>query len=218
MASLILYGYWRSSCAYRVRIALGLKGLDYEYRAVHLVRDGGEQRKADYLRLNPLGQVPFLVHGERGLAQSMAIFQYLETLRPEPALFPADAYDRARALQLCEIVNAGIQPLQNLRALQELAARFGADDAAKAEWSSLWMTRGFEALERELAGRAGTYALGETPSAVDAFLVPQIYNANRFGLDMGAFPTLSRIDRACAGHAAFAAAEPSRQPDAPSAD
>ncbi len=215
MASIILYSYWRSSCSYRVRIALNLKGLDYEYRGVHLLRDGGEQRAQEYRALNPMAQVPYLVHDGFGLAQSMAILQYLDGLGGESRLFPSDPREQARVVQLCEIVNAGIQPLQNLRVLQELETAHGADGAGKADWSRLWMSRGFAALERELAPRAGCFAMGDAASAVDVFLVPQIYNANRFDMDMSAYPTLARINEACLGLAAFADAEPSRQPDAP---
>ena len=214
MSDLILYSYWRSSCSYRVRIALHLKGLDFEYRAVHLVKDGGEQKKADYLSLNPMGEVPCLVHKGHNLSQSMAIIEYLE-LFPNPSLLPTDPVDACRVRQICEHINTGIQPIQNLKVLQEIDRRFNVGGEGKAAWAGDWIARGFESLEKRVAQTAGTYCFGDTITAADLFLIPQVYNANRFSLDMDRYPTLKRINETCLEHDAFIKAEPSCQPDAP---
>lgn len=215
MSDIVLYSYWRSSCSYRVRIVLELKGLTFDYHAVHLVRDGGEQHKEAYRAVNPSGQVPALVHQGQTLTQSVAIVEYLEAVFPEPRLYPRDPFEAARARQLCEMINAGIQPLQNLAVLQSLEQRFDCDAAEKAAWSRHWMAPVFAALERTLEQVAGVFSLGDEPSVVDAFLIPQIYNARRFELDMSPYPLLTRIDEACRGLAAFSRAEPAAQPDAP---
>ena len=215
MSDLVLYSYWRSSCSFRVRIALNLKGLPYEYRGVHLVRDGGEQNKQIYRDINPLAQVPSLVHEGRVLTQSMAIAEYLDDIHPEPALFPADPFDAARVRAACEVINAGIQPLQNLRLLQELARRYQVDDEMKADWSRFWMARGLAALEVQLAKTAGDFSFGDTATAADSFLVPQLYNARRFALDLAPYPTVTRVEAHCLTQGAFVAAAPERQPDAP---
>lgn len=215
MSSLILYSYYRSSCAYRVRIALNLKGLDYEYRPVHLVRDGGEQYKEDYLKFNPMGQVPCLIHDDKVLTQSLAILQYLDEVFPKPAIFPPDPFGKAKVLQLCETINAGIQPLQNLSVLRHLDGTFEAGDKGKFDWAHYWIARGFNAFEAMLRETAGTYCLGNEVTAADALLVPQIYNANRFKVDLDAYPTIQRVWAACRELQAFIDAEPENQIDAP---
>jgi len=215
MSSLILYSYWRSSCAYRVRIALNLKGLAYEYRDVHLVRDGGRQNQESYRALNPMSQVPCLIHQDRVLTQSLAIVAYLDRLQQIPPLFPGDPFAAARVLAFCELINAGIQPLQNLRVLQELAGRFGAGEEDKAEWSRFWMARGFAAMETQLQETAGKFCFGDEVSAADCFLVPQLYTARRYELELTAFPTIIRFEKNCFELAAFRDAVPERQPDAP---
>ncbi len=212
MANLILYSYWRSSCSYRVRIGLYLKDLVFEYRPVHLVRGG--QHQAAYRALNPMAQVPCLVHGDRSLGESMAILDYLDGLREEPPLFPKDPWTGARVRQLCEMINAGIQPIQNLSVLKELKKRFGAGPEAVTAWVVDWINRGFQALERKIAETAGTFAVGDRVTAVELFLVPQVYNANRYGVEMTRFPFLQRIDEACRNLPAFQKADPSCQPDA----
>ena len=209
-----LHGYWRSSCTYRVRIALGLKALPYEVVGVNLLE--GRQRSDAMVAVNPSGQVPVLeVEGEGGpvgLAQSVAILEYLEETHPEPPLLPEDPIARARARQLTEVVNSGIQPLQNLAVMKALAAE-GVDAKAWSRRVILEGLRAYEALAEPLAGR---FSVGDAPSFADCALVPQLYNARRFEIDVAArLPLLARIDAACAELEPFQAAHPDRQPDAP---
>lgn len=216
MANLKLYGYWRSSATYRVRIALNLKGLAYETVPVHLVRDGGEQHRADFLELNPIGQVPVLLHGERTLRQSLAIIEYLEDLRPEPSLFPREARDRARVRAMALLVACEIHPLCNLRVLQHLEHTMGMDDAGRGAWMRHWMAQGLAAFEAMVHDHpsTGDFCEGDIPGLADCFLIPQLYNAHRHGLDLEPYPTLRRIEANCLDLPAFQAAAPEQQPDA----
>ncbi|WP_233843795.1 maleylacetoacetate isomerase [Dyella sp. 2HG41-7] len=218
-SSLVLYSYWRSSAAFRVRIALNLKGLRYETRAVHLVRDGGEQHAPDYVALNPQQLVPALIDGEKVITQSMAIIEYLDETHPSPALLPGDAAGRARVRALSQLVGCDIHPIGNLRVLQWIESQFGADDEQKAVWSRHWIATGFQALEAMLANNkdTGRFCHGDIPSMADACLVPQVYNARRWKVPLGDYPTILRIDAACAAMDAFHEATPERQPDAPKA-
>jgi maleylacetoacetate isomerase len=212
----LLYGYWRSSAAYRVRIALNLKAIDYEQVPVHLVRDGGEQHQPSYRELNPQRLVPILVVGDTVITQSLAILEYLEETGPPPALLPADAAGRARVRSLAQIIACDVHPLQNLRVLNYLTGELGADDGQRIAWARHWVCEGLRALEERLArsSATGTFCHGESPGLADACLVPQLYNAVRFGCELDAFPTVRRIDEACRELRAFAAAAPETQPDA----
>ncbi|HZX70085.1 MAG TPA: maleylacetoacetate isomerase [Rhodanobacter sp.] len=216
---LVLYSYWRSSAAYRVRIALHLKGLSYETRPVHLVRDGGEQHAPAYRALNPLETVPCLLDGDRVITQSLAIMEYLDEMHraEEAALLPMDPRGRAQVRELAMAVCCDIHPLGNLRVLQQLEAEFGASDEQRATWSRHWMGVGFKAIEAMLAGSAATgrYCHGETPGMADACLIPQVYNALRWKLPMDDYPTISRIHAACNELEAFQRAAPEAQIDAP---
>lgn len=204
-----LYSYWRSSCSWRVRIALAWKGLDYTYLPVNLLE--GDQHSEEHRARNPMRQVPYLWDDGFGLAQSMAILEYLEETVSEPALLPSDPRNRARARQLAEMINAGIQPLQNFAVLQMLEG-FEVD---KKAWSQSWIARGFAALEKIAEGTAGQYLVGDTVTFADLMLVPQMYNARRFGVVLDNYPTLVRVDAACAELPAFQASHPDAQPDAP---
>ncbi|HEY6078341.1 MAG TPA: maleylacetoacetate isomerase [Polyangiaceae bacterium] len=208
-----LWSYWRSSSAYRVRIALGLKGLSYEYVAVQL-RAGGEQHQGAFAGINPMRQVPALEVGEAGqaavLVQSMAIIEYLDERFPEPPLLPGSALDRAHVRALAELVNSGIQPLQNLDVLNELE-KGGLERQA---WSRHFIARGLAALELSARDRAGAFLVGDAPTLADVYLVPQLYNARRFALALDAYPTLTRADDSARALPAFQAALPERQPDA----
>ena len=210
-----LYSYWRSSCSWRVRIALNFKELAYTYEAVHLMKDGGQQNSEAYRALNPMRTVPTLEFEEGGmvrrLSQSIAILEYLEERYRTPALLPADPLLRARTRMLAEMVNSGIQPLQNLSVLQFVKDEVKGDDKA---FAAHWNARGLTAFEAAVKETAGTYCLGETVSFADICLVPQLYGARRYGVDLAQFPTLTRIEAACEKLPAFQAAHPDRQPDA----
>ena len=213
---MILYGFWRSSATWRVRVALAHKGLAFDYRPVNTQREGGgEQHEPGYLALNPMGQVPLLVVDEGGtsarIAQSMAILEYLEERHPERPLLPHDPLARARARQLAEIVNAGIQPLQNTSVQRHVRA-LGQDDRA---WVVHWVARGLGALEAEARASAGRFAVGDAPSFADVCIVPELYFARRFAVDLARYPTLLRIEQACAELDAFQKAHADRQPDRP---
>jgi maleylacetoacetate isomerase/maleylpyruvate isomerase len=212
----VLYGYWRSSAAYRVRIALNLKGIEYEQAPVHLVRNGGEQHQPDYRALNPQRLVPTLAIGETVITQSLAILEYLEETGPAPALLPDDAVGRARVRSLAQIVACDVHPLQNLRVLNYLTGQLGTSDSQRSAWARHWISEGLRALEERLSRSAatGTYCHGETPGLADICLVPQLYNARRFACELDAFPTVRRIDEACRELTAFRAAAPEAQPDA----
>lgn len=212
-----LYSYWRSSSAYRVRIALSLKKIPYDYISVHLLRDGGEQLKPEYLKLNPKGEVPVLVSPELSVSQSMAILHYLEDSFPYPSLLSKDPIRKAKTLELCEIINSGIQPLQNLSLLQKLERDFSWNAEAKPRWIREVIEKGFRALEPLLQKSAQDFCMGPDPSFADCFLIPQVYNAYRFKLSMQEFPTISKIYEHCLSLEAFQAASPEKQPDAESA-
>ena len=211
---MILYDYWRSSSAWRVRIALHFKGIAFERRVVNLIKDGGEQHTDAFRTLNPLGQVPVLVteekDGARTITQSMAIIGYLEETVPVPPLLPADPWLRARARQLAEIVNAGTQPLQNLTVLDHVEAQ-GLDREA---WARHFIASGLAALEAASQETEATFLVGDAPSIADLYLVPQLYNARRWKVDLAPYPTLVRVDATCAGLPAFVAAHPDAQSDA----
>lgn len=213
---LVLYGYWRSSAAYRVRIALNLKGLKYTYQAVHLLQDGGQQYAADYHQINPQQLVPSLRDGERTFTQSLAIMEYLDETRPEPALLPTEARGRAQVRGWAMLIACDIHPLGNLRVLQNLESEYGADAEKRADWVRHWMALGFCALEEELAANpaTGRFCYGDTPGMADACLVPQYYNALRWKLPLENYPTLARIYAECNELKEFQLAAPEVQPDA----
>lgn len=215
-AEFILYTYFRSSAAFRVRIALALKGLAAEQKFVHLLKGGGEQHGADYKSVNPQGLVPTLVHDGIAIGQSLAILEYLDEIHPEPPLLPADAKGRARVRQLACIIACDIHPLNNLRMLLYLRDKFSLDEAARAEWQRHWIRPGFATLETLLANsrHTGVYCHGYAPTLADIFLVPQMANARRVDLDLSAYPTLCRIEAHALAHPAFEAALPKNQPDA----
>ena len=208
-----LYGYFRSSAAYRVRIALNLKQLDYENAFIHLRR--GDQARPEFLDVNPQGLVPALEIGGERLIQSMAIIEYLDETHPEPPFLPKDAAGRARIRALAAIVACDIHPLNNLRVLRYLHGPLGHDEEAIEHWYNHWIASGFNAFERLLADdkRTGAFSHGDTPGLADIALVPQVYNAHRYPLDLTPYPTIMRVYQNCKALDAFAAADPDRQPD-----
>ncbi len=216
-----LYGYFRSSAAYRVRIALNLKGLVPEQGYVHLRRHGGEQLRPAYAALNPQHLVPTLTVAAAGgrdvpLTQSLAIIEYLEEAYPESPLLPADPLGRARVRALAQAIACEIQPLPNLRVLNYLTDTLGASEAERLRWAVHWIETGFAAIETLLAGspETGRFCHGDAPTLADACLVPQVYNARRFKMDLEAYPTIRRIEAACQALPAFDAARPENQADA----
>jgi len=209
-----LYGYFRSSAAYRVRIALGLKGLEYEYVAIHLRK--GEQSTAQYRELNPGELVPTLVDDRGTFTQSLAIIEYLDERYPEPALLPSASEARARVRAIALAIACDIHPIDNLRVLRYLLRTLGASEAAKDAWYRHWIDLGLSALESQLAREpaTGEFCHGSGPTLADCCLIPQLANARRAGIPLEAYPTLTRIEAKCNALPAFAAAAPERQPDA----
>jgi len=213
--AVLLYGYWRSSSAYRVRIALNLKGIDYRQEYVHLARDGGEQNSPAYRAINPLGLVPALVHGEHTIVQSMAICEYLEEVFTAYPLLPADVPGRARVRSIAQSIASEIQPLNNLGVMNYLREAMHQDEAAIHDWYAHWIARGFSAVESWLsAPDSGLYCHGDTPTLADCYLVPQVYNAERFTVDLEPFPVIRRITGHCRSLPAFERAAPANQADA----
>ena len=216
---LVLHTYFRSSAAYRVRIALALKGLACESVPVHLLRGGGEQHSAAFAALNPAELVPVLVDGANStpitLTQSLPIIEYLDELHPAPPLLPADAADRARVRSLAQLIACEMHPLNNLRVLQYLEGPLKVDKEAKSAWYAHWTGLGFKALEAMLQDpRTGRFCHGDTPTLADCCLVPQLYNAERFQVPLHDYPQVRRIGAACRALPAFAQAAPEAQADA----
>ncbi len=207
-----LYTYWRSSCSYRVRIALGLKGLDWESIPVHLVK--GEQRDPSYLAHNPSGFVPTLVLEDgTELVQSLAILDYLEATHPNPPLLPADPRARARVLAAAHVIAMDTQPVTNVGVVGHLKSAYGTDAQGGIDWMVHFMERNFAAFEA-LIQPEGRFCFGDSPGLADICLIPQLYNAHRWGVDLSLFPRMTEIERAALALSAFDAARPETQPDA----
>ena len=211
-----LYGYFRSSAAFRTRIALNLKGLDYEGAIIHLVKNGGEQFAPEYRALNPQSLVPVLQEDELTLTQSLAIIEYLDEVYPEPAFLPKTAAERARVRSLALMVACEIHPLNNLRVLRYLVKDLKVTEAQKDEWYRHWVIFGLEPLDTRLANdpATGKFCHGDKPGLADICLVPQLANARRFNISLDAFPVLVRIEQNCMALKPFQDAAPSAQPDA----
>ena len=215
--SLKLYGYWRSTASYRVRIALNLKAIEYEYIPVHLVNDGGQQRSPEYVSLNPAQLVPTLVDDDEDiiLNQSLSIIEYLDERFPTPhKLIPEHKTERARVRALAQDIASDIQPLGNLRVLNALKSEFNADQNAVNKWAAHWITLGFDGIEKRLQTQAGKYCFDFDVTMADVCLVPQVYNAHRFGVDMSRYPLIQKIADNCNALDAFQKALPENQIDA----
>jgi len=212
--TLKLYTYWRSSSAYRVRIALNLKGLDYESIPVHLVKDGGQQHRDEYKAVNPQELVPALVDGDMILTQSVAIMEYLDEAYPQtPSLLGSDTVARAKIRALALLIATDIQPLDNLRVLQYLKGSMEISDEKKSKWYKHWIVEGFAAYEA-LLNSDDDFSFGNSPSLADACLIPQVYNAQRFNIDLSAYPNILRVNNNCLALEAFDLARPENQVDA----
>lgn len=208
-----LYNYFRSSASYRVRIALHLKQIKFEYLPVHLVNDGGDQNKEKYTVLNPMRQVPCLQVGDRVINQSMAIIDFLEQTVPNPALYPTDPIKRAWVIELCEDVNSGIQPLQNLTVVQYLEKSLGRSKEEVKAWTDQWISKGLKSLEVKLNQTKGPYCLEDKVTAADLFLIPQVFAAFRFGVQITDYPRIQGIYNACMLLEPFKKAAPENQID-----
>jgi maleylacetoacetate isomerase len=207
-----LYGYWRSGATYRIRIVMALKGLAYDYVPVNLLKD--EQKSARYRSENPQGLLPTLVlEGGMRLTQSLAIAEFLEETHPSPALLPSNRIERTHVRAICSAIACEAQPLQNLRVQKYLRENAGFDDAGVKAWIEHWVGGALAAVEA-MVGSGGKYCVGDAPTLADAFLVPQIYAARRFGVDLSRFPRLNEVNACCVEHPAFVKAHPDNQPDA----
>ena len=210
--TLVLHSHWRATAPYRVRIALNLKGLAFDYAAVDL--RAGEQRGPNYRRVNPQGLTPALETGDgRVLTQSLAILEWLEETHPAPPLLPAGAHERAVVRAMAGIVACDVHPLNNLRVQQQLKA-LGVDEDGRGRWTRRWIEDGFAALEPLVAAHGAGFAFGAWPTLADCLLVPQVYSAKRYAVDLSPYPAIGAAAARCASHPAFQAAHPDRQPDA----
>lgn len=214
MTDLTLYSYFRSSTSYRVRIALNLKGIPFKYNAVHLLKDGGEQHKTEYRKVNPIGGVPSIAMGDFVLGESLAILEFLDENYSNCPLYPKDSKQKAIVRQMCEIVNSDLHPLTNLRVLQYLEKR-GFDQNAKDEWSHHWLKIGLEAFQKMVVKHGGKFCFGDQVTAADLCLIPHLFTARRFNLDLSPFDRLLKIEETCLAIDGFKKAHPFSQPDTP---
>lgn len=208
-----LFSYFRSSSAYRIRIALNVKLIPYDLIPVHLLKNGGEQYSEKYKKINPSAQVPALMDDDRVIAQSMAILEYLEEEFPRPSLLPHSSLEKALVRQMCEIINSGIQPLQNLSITQYLTNNLKVSDEDKNKWLHFWIQRGFDSLETLLHQHSGKFSFGDQITFADCCLVPQVFSAQRFGVDLTPFPKALEINKRCLELTDFIKASPEKQPD-----
>lgn len=215
MSQIVLHNYFRSSTSYRIRIALNLKNLEFTYKPVHLLKDGGEQHQPTYKNLNPMSEVPTLEHKGMILGQSMAIIEYLEEEFPNPPLLPKDLQKRARIRQFCESINSFLHPISNLKVLQYLEKNHQYDQQQKEAWISHWYPKGLNALEIWLQKNAKEYAFGNEITYADCFLVPLVFTCQRFKVDLAPYPLILKINENCLKVEAFKKAHPFNQIDTP---
>ncbi|XP_018571835.1 probable maleylacetoacetate isomerase 2 [Anoplophora glabripennis] len=205
----ILYSYWRSSCSWRVRIAMNLKEISYDIVPVSILKGKDEQHSDEYRKINPMKQVPSLAIDGNILIESLSILEYLEETRPKIPLLPSDFGARAKVREICAIIASGIQPLQNLKVLNYVGKE------KQQEWAQHWINEGFRAVEKILSTTAGEYCIGNDVTLADCFLIPQVYNARRFQVNLELFPNILKIDTRLKNHPAFREADPEHQPDCP---
>lgn len=215
MNELILYNYFRSSTSYRVRIALHHKNLPFEYKAVHLLNNGGEQHTSEYKKFNPLGEVPTLIHNSKIVAQSFAIIEYLDEIFPKTPLLQSASFTKAKVRQFCETINSFIHPINNLKVMQHLESKYSFTPSQKSDWISHWTRLGLQSIEKMLQEFAGDYSFGSAVSMADLFLVPQVFSAERFQVDLSEYPKLLAVNANCMKLEAFQKAHPFRQIDTP---
>lgn len=215
MSEILLYNYFRSSTSYRVRIALHLKALPFKYVPVHLLKDGGEQNKAEYRKINPAGGVPSLLFEGHAIAESRAIIEFIDDTFSQCPLYPTDPYLKARAKQICDHINTSMHPLGNLKVLQFLENEFGYSQEQKEQWVQHWLTPSLQSLEKLVKETAGEYCIGNQITVADLFLIPQLFTCLRFKVPLDSFPTLLGINERCLKQDAFIKAHPFRQIDTP---
>lgn len=213
MSKITLYTYFRSSCAYRVRIGLNLKNIVYDSSAVHLLKNGGEQNSQAFKKINPLAQVPSLQVDSIIFSQSIAILEYLEEKYPQPSLLPKNLDERAYVRQMCEVINSGLQPLQGLAVTQYLEKTLRLNTEEKQKWLNHWISKGLDSFETLLRTHSADYCFGNTLTMADCCLIPQIFSAERFNVDLTPFPISRKIYNKCLTLDAFIKASPSHQPD-----
>jgi len=214
MQALTLYTYFRSSAAFRVRIALNLKGLAYESKYIHLLKDGGQEKSAEYEQINPQKLVPSLMDGDQVITQSLAIIEYLNEKYPEPSLLPEDLIVRAQVRAMALSIACDIHPLNNLRVTQYLDKALGVDENDRKKWIQHWVAEGFAAIENQLKKQdSSDYCFGNRVTMADLCLIPQVYNALRFDCDMTSYPRINRIYRQCMKQPEFVTASPEQQAD-----
>jgi maleylacetoacetate isomerase len=216
MSDFALYNYFRSSTSYRIRIALNLKQINYSYLPVHLLKEGGEQFKSDYRKLNPASGVPTLKHGDAVISQTMAIVEYLDQIQPDRLLIPKEALPAAKVRRFCETINADIHSYGNLRTLAYLEKNLGVSEEQRTAWVAHWFGLGLKSLEEMLSEHAGTCCFGNQITAADTFLIPVLFTAERFKVDLSRYPLAQKINETCLKLPEFAKAHPYRQPDTPS--
>lgn len=217
---LTLYSYWRSSASYRVRLALAIKGLAYTQVPIHLLNNGGEHKTAPYKKLNPQALVPTLIHNGHVLTQSLAIIEYIDEIFPAPPLLPECSHQRAQVRAIAQAIASDTAPIQNLRVLNRLKSQLGADQNHQTEWARHWIQAGLEAVEAMLQTHhakpsGAAFCVGQSPTLADCCLLPQVYNAQRFGVDMADMPTIRAICANLGHNEDITQAEPDKQPDAP---
>lgn len=207
----VLYSFWRSSCSYRVRIALNLKSIEHIIKPVDILKKDADHLSDEYGKINPMQKIPALLIDGRTIVESLNIMHYLEETRPKQLLMPTDAYQRAKVREICEMIQSGIQPLQNVGLLNHLEYLVGKEK--RLEWAQYWIERGLQAVEKSLTACAGKYSVGDEITLADCCLIPQIFNARTYKVDLQPFPTIVRIDKLVETHPAFVAAHPFKQPD-----